>query len=438
MKIGELFVTLGIEADVEKAKEFFNTLLQGKEILFGVAAMAVGTSIGIGSMLNKALEASIALSNFTAETGLSAQTLQGWQHVSEAVGGTAKDATNSIQNLTRSLVDMKITGHGAGETWYSRLGINPMAVKDTWQMLDILSAKIRSGRYSPTVMAEALQGFGLTGPWMRILQDPDFAKHWNKEAVIPKEWIDRAIKFNASMKELGQTITYLFADAFQQLEPTMTGLLGKVESWIAKNKTAIKAGIVTYTNEIIEFAVETGKIAAQIDKVVSSTLGWKTALEGIAMIIIAFNPFLRLVTSIYMILDLISRMQGPGTWQEKLNKAMHGEMGVLTAPLGWGTKSGEWLGENTPLGSIISGIAKTMMPDLYYGLDSSGRPKTGMDSFDLMRDMPTPIINPGTGKTINFTPTIHIQSNATDNKEVAELVNQHMSRLINSASLQVA
>ncbi len=218
MKIGELFVALGINADEKKAKDFFNVLSEGKNILLGLAAMAVGTSIGIEAMLMKSVGAAVALERFSAETGLSAQRLQAWQHVGEAVGLTADEMTSSISNLSKNLTMAQLTGQGGLVSGISQLNlllsrmrmqtIDIRKIKDVWDLLEKLRPVIQSGRIKPQVLTTIMEEIGGSGGMIKVLLS-DFERLSNKGAIISQDQIDKAVKFNAALKELGQTITYV-------------------------------------------------------------------------------------------------------------------------------------------------------------------------------------------------------------------------------------
>jgi hypothetical protein len=274
---------LGIETDEKKAKDFFNVLDAGKDIMFGVAAMAVGTSIGITAMLDKALLAAIALSQFNAATGLSTQTLQAWQHVGEAMGGTADEVTGSVMSLNKALKMAQLTG--AGMAPFSMLGISVNS--DAWtvlkQLRDIIRTTTDPGALTKVV---ALMGqMGVTAPSLiksLKLTNEEWTRFANLGNIITDAQIKPMLDFNAAMKELGQTITYLFGMAFAELAPGMTDIINKTKEWVEVNKTDLKGAIKDVVGVVGEFWDLIKGAGEEVNRIVNATAGWKNALEMLA------------------------------------------------------------------------------------------------------------------------------------------------------------
>ncbi len=211
----------------------------------------------------------------------------------------------------------------------------------------------------------------------------------------------------------------------------MTKLIKDFERWMEINKSGIKAGIVTITGNIVEFAKKAGEIAAAIDKVVSSTVKWENALKGVAALIVLFNPLLMILTLMYSILDLVSRFQGEGSWQEKGNKFMHGGMGLLSWLFGAGTQTGEQIREwYNKLPKITGRPQLDLEKDIFspLGVPSSQSRET-IDLLNSLQKLQSqPVVQP----------QIHqeIHSNA-DAREVARIANEEIQRGILIASQQV-
>ena len=398
-------------------------------MLFGVGAMAVGTSLGIGAMLDKAMNASIALSNFTAETGLSAQTLQLWQHVFEGVGGTADEATASIQAMQDALTKAKI--YGGGPVW-SQLGINPLLVKDVWHELDILREKIASGRYSPTMMTSFLRDLGAAGPMMKVLTT-DFNRWSNREAVIPKEWSDRAVRFNANLKELGQTITYLFAVAFANLEPEMTRIVSGIETWLKGHQkilvqwiTDLSKGFGAASKGLFtDVGTELSKVFKLVDKLSGNTTGvqrFVTWSKIFGDAILLLSPAVRVLTSIADALaEIYDLLYGEGDWMQKLAGAANLQWSHVAKIV---TEPGVAIGEK--IGNMFPNWFKMGLGAEIFRTGAS----LGLTPLMLRPSYPAPSI-----KHYNIKQEIH--SNA-DARTVAEISAREIQRVINLASAEVA
>ena len=325
MKVAELFAYLGIVTDEKKAKDFFNVLQGGKQVLFGLAAATIGTSLSIGAMLNKAVQTSLALAHFEAETGLSAQTLQEWQHVGEGLGLTVDEVTSSIAALNDQLAEVKLTGQGAAP--YSRLGLNPLEMENAWDVLEELRKIIKSGDVPPQLMSKLIKQMGLSGAMVKVLKltNKEFDRMANRGAIITKDQIELALKFNAAMRRIGQTLTYLFTVAFAELAPEIIGLLNELIQWIEDNKGDLIKGIKEIAAVWKELAVGFGKAFVGLDAMIKRTIGWANAIKGVLAMFVLFNPLLRTLWLIIEALKIIDFfMTKEGTFIEKMEKWRRG------------------------------------------------------------------------------------------------------------------
>ena len=423
MKVAELFAYLGVIADEKKAKDFFHVLEGGKNILFGLATMAVGSSVAIGVMLDKSLQGALALSHFEAQTGLSAQRLQEWQHVGESLGLTADSVTNSIANLNAKLEMAKRTGESAGP--FSILG-NIFEIKDAWDVLDRLKKLVQSGQIPRQTMLSLVRQMGLGGEMIKALElsTDQFNKSANRAAIVTKDQINRALAYNASLKKLGQTITYLFAKSFAELAPAAIEMVDSALGWINENRDDIEKAIVGITKVLGVFVIEFGRAFTGIDDIVKRMMGWENAFKGLAGVAIALNPLARVLFVIAELLRVIDYfMSKEGSAMDKWNKFRRGESGGV---LGWAAGHVTRAGEKTRE-LLEIGVGKRL------GLEPEGMRISGEELLKIMNEERTRTQG---NRELNITLNVH--SNATDNAEVARVAADEISRVINRASLQTA
>lgn len=463
MKVSELFIKLGVVADTAKAKEFFNVLQDGKRVLFGVGAMAVGTSLGIGAMLDKSIQTSIALANFTAETGLSAQALQAWQHVGEGVGMTADEMTGAIQSLNSSLIRAKAFGEHYPA--FRLLGINPLMVNDVWDLIEKLRQAQEAGILDPALFTDTMRDLAGTGKMSKVLT-ADFNRLANRGAIIPQEWIDGAIRFNAEMKRLGQTITYFFASAFSKLEPTFTKMVASLTEWVKINEKALIKNITEFSKMVAGGAKAVLDLFGALNKVVNSTVGWETAIKALVVAFALLNPYFAAIALLAMAIQEIAYLL-EGEWESKLKKQIQGmasafkDVGSMIAKnvaegikqalsdyfdpakrkttsdilaekrKAAGTPGEQWDQFKQSWGNIFSGYMAAK-----FGVGESanlieGR-KSWMPELSMGREVSTPVGGP---VTLNLTQ--NIQSGA-DAREIAEISLMNLKRVFNQTSLQGA
>ena len=389
-------------------------LESGKQVLFGLAAAAVGTSISIGAMLNKAVGTSLALAHFEAETGLSAQTLQEWQHVGEALGLTADEVTSSIGGLNDQLARVRLTGQGAAP--YSMLGINPLEMENAWDVLEELRKVIASGKVPPQLMSSLIKQMGLSASMVKVLKltNKEFDIMSNRGAIISKDQIEKALKFNAALKRIGQTITYLFTVAFAELAPEIIEMLDSLMGWIQKNKGDLIKGITEAVGFWGNLAKDIATAFGVIDKVIKRTVGWENAIKSMVAAFVLLNPVLTLLWAMAEVLLQIDYfLNSSGSAWSKVGGFLRGESPGMTGKVaGLGFKSGLRIGE------------EVFKPVHFF----SPKNKEGILLKEILRmDKPLPGL-PTDGRPTTNNTTINISSNATDNGEVANILVKELGR----------
>jgi len=434
MKISELFVYLGVKADEKKAKDFFRILEDGKRSFLGIAAAAVGTSIGVGTMFNKILGTSIALAQFNAQTGLSTYKLQEWQHAGEGLGASAEGVASSIASLSARLAEIRMTGAGIGP--FARLGIDVMT-KDVWQVLDEMRRLSKSGEISPQMFSNLAQSMGIMGdliPVLRLSND-EFDRMANREAIISDDQIRQMVKFNVELKALGRTITIVFADAFKEVTPQLEDIVKKIDTWIKSNRPEIQK----YAKMVGSYLGEIGNIGKAtwegLDHEITQTMGWANALDFLVAGLIAFKaPWLFFLDAI----NAMSIMQGPGSFAEKtkgiMTKTITGRM--LSALMDTQNKSFRGMDEimeKHGLGFMGS------MEDLWGFITGQSHQKTMKMLFpdyypDIIPESQKPPVGQPRSSTNNFNISLH--SNSSDNMELSKMITGEISRMLDSASMQ--
>jgi hypothetical protein len=407
MKVAEMFAYLGVVSDEKKVKDFFNLLDAGKGILFGVATAAVGTSLGIGAMMDRAILGALALAHFSAETGLSAQTLQAWQHVGESMGLTADEVTGSIVGLNKQLAMVRL---GQGNIApFQMLGIN--VGQDAYGVMRQLRGIVQSGRYNPQTLSAIMEQMGLSASLVKVLKltNAEFDRMSNRNAILSEVEIDRAVKFNASLKEMGQNIIYLFSIAFADLAPTMTELLRNLKEWEELNRGKLKAGIIEVTTAVGGMAREVTGAFSLVDRAIQSSIGWENAVKGLALAFLAFHPVLAILIAVIDALNTINTFMTNGKgFMDNWKDFTTGKMGPLSWMSGWGNL----------LTSGAIDMGKSM-----------GKGALGFDLGSMyLRPLTSPAISPSITNIISAT---------GDPKEIGEQVEAASLRAINRASAQI-
>lgn len=210
MKVGELFVNLGIKGHkklaqgLEEAKkglgEVFHSSLETKAALAGMA-------YELGSMIAESGKAGTNLTNFGAVTGLSAQTLQRWQYAARQAGVSGQEFTGSLKAVQTSMTNM-LMGKGAPEGMAllaNKVGFDPKRARDTFYVLEQLQ------KFAKTVPNDignsVMKSFGLSEGTIAAMRRNAFTPGVMKHApVYGDKEIGSLDKANIAWSNLGEHI----------------------------------------------------------------------------------------------------------------------------------------------------------------------------------------------------------------------------------------
>jgi hypothetical protein len=121
--IGELFVTLGVDADTIKLNDFAMGLLDVGLKAAGVITTLAGISLALKDVYSSTMDSAIGFEKFGHETGLSTEPLQKWQIAAKLAGVDANIVAGSIKNMQQKMDDIKY--HGGDATAFKMLHIDP-------------------------------------------------------------------------------------------------------------------------------------------------------------------------------------------------------------------------------------------------------------------------------------------------------------------------
>lgn len=172
MKLGEFFVTLGVNADTLKVREFVGAIGNLPIAVAGGIAALAGIQMKMLEVTREALEAAVAFKHFSTETGLSWQELQKWQIVAEQASVSTESVAQSVGSLQRNLAEIRM---GRGNiSPFQILGIS--ANQNAFQVLEQIRQRIK-GMDKATAF-NLVQQMGLSPDMIHVLQlsDEKFAK----------------------------------------------------------------------------------------------------------------------------------------------------------------------------------------------------------------------------------------------------------------------
>lgn len=252
MKIGEIFVALGIDAE-----DFRKEINNAKKDLLLFSAEITATLYALDKFVESSTRGAIALGNFALQTGLSADKLQHWQLASNLtnVAISADEVTSSVRGLQSALVDIRM-GRGNAQP-FQLLGID-ISKMDAFDVLDQLRDKIKN--LDPAVAGNLIKQMGLNEGMLNVLK-------------LPRQEFD---KLGTSLQRSPATIQALQRVGKAVNELKLNFELFKVNSTAAMEPfwNKIISGLYTVLHLFQSFSEFLGLLAQQWDKLTESTKGW--------------------------------------------------------------------------------------------------------------------------------------------------------------------
>lgn len=224
MKIGELFVQLGVKADTFTVKDFVHAV---SEIPFSVAAAVTsltGMSFGFMELVKNSLDLSNNLSMFRAETGLSTEELQRWTGVAKQMGMSGDAVQQSVMGITNAMAQLRLGHMDQGFMLaMGQLGVN-LNGKNAFQLLREIGEKTKN--MDPNVASALLQSVHVNPEMMRIFQlSGGQFNRMAKSGVVMNEGDMRAMQdFQIALGKFELTIEKSFVPALTSIEPYMKDL----------------------------------------------------------------------------------------------------------------------------------------------------------------------------------------------------------------------
>lgn len=221
MKIGELFVQLGVKADTFTVRDFTKAI---GDIPFSVGSALVslaGLSIGFVELTKDVMEMTTGLKVFTAETGLNDRALQQWQMTAKQFGLSGDVATGFITRIAQLMGGLR-TGHGdfGALTALGQLGVKDMMGGSVYDVANRIQSAFLN---KPRLEAMDLLTRAGMGQAARLFEMPIE----QRQAINPmmgKGDEEQMARFTKELAEFNQTVLSEFIKALAGVEPYMSDL----------------------------------------------------------------------------------------------------------------------------------------------------------------------------------------------------------------------
>jgi hypothetical protein len=165
LKVGDLFVQLGIKSDLPILKEFSRMFDDLPAKISATLLELAGIEWGLGKLATKALDTATGIDQFSKAFNVSSEELEKWRNMAVQAHISADAVSNSVSNLRQNSEKLHM-GQDVYTAGYAFFGINPH--EDPFKMFNKISQKLKEGMN--TVKAQILmQGMGIDPTMINLL-----------------------------------------------------------------------------------------------------------------------------------------------------------------------------------------------------------------------------------------------------------------------------
>ena len=312
MKIGELFVALGLKVDQAAIARFNSSINNLKRDIFLVQAAFIGAAFAIDRFVDGTIKGVVSLQNLNNQTGLSIDKLQRLQQAGQLADLTlTPDAiAQSVANLQKNITDITKLGKGNFRP-FQILGLDPTS-GDAFQVIDQLRDRIKG--LDPTVATNLIQELGLSPQFINILKlsRREFEK-LSQNTFLNRKQRDLILQAGTAMTRLKLQMKALKDQAVAKLSPLLIEITEKFFIWIKNNGKKVADTIATIvrglTNFVIAISRAVGFVSSLVENLFGVENGIKIVIAAIGLLSIALLPFkslLLIATAIILVLEDIA------------------------------------------------------------------------------------------------------------------------------------
>lgn len=309
MQVGELFIALGFDVDDSKLKSFNDGIKSSMVDLLKLTGIAAGAVYSVNKFIESSLHNSVALRQFTAETGESAEALKKWQIAAQLANTEIEidEVTSAFKRMNSAIAAAQYSGEKGGV--FAQLGIENIQSKTSAELLNELrqNFQMNIGRWGLPKTLDFMEQLGVPKSMARTFELSD-------------EDIDRMTRGLTVTKEQNKAITDL-ADKLRHVS---------LEWQHFKDITTAE-----YSDELITFIENASSAVKTFSDNMKSLFyhsesysgGLKLMAGGFALIVAALSPMVATVAALAVALnDLGALSRGEKTITGRIINAPLTEM----------------------------------------------------------------------------------------------------------------
>lgn len=238
MKIGELFVNLGIKGDAKSSNALGRVqggLDEVKSAGLGAKAAIAAAVFGLERLMSSSTASGTNLLNFASITGLSAKRLQEWQWAALQAGVDAQELQSGVEGVQKTMTNMAL-GKGAPEGLglvADMVGFDQERAQDTFYVLEQLQKFAQAARAD--VANTVLSGFGLSSNVIAAMRRNAFNPEIFRQApVYSDQQISNLNKADAAWRGLGKKIQMAMGEFSADEGLVLIGHISKITDEVLK------------------------------------------------------------------------------------------------------------------------------------------------------------------------------------------------------------
>jgi hypothetical protein len=311
MKIGELFVKLGFEANTPAVVNFSEKITALSTGFLALRQILQDVTNAVSQFVGETISGVVALTNFNQQTGLMAENLQKLQVAGQLSDLTlsAEQITSSIQALQQSLTQIRLGGGNIAP--FQLLGISALDT-DPFEVIDQLREKIKG--LDSAVAVNLIQQMGLSPQFINLLRlSRDEFKALSDEPFLGAGQRQEVLKLGTTLTALQIKLKVLSDQLNARLAPIFLKIIKPLVEYLKNNTDRafeffdnMADGVNSAASALSNLSKFTSSIIAFIDKI----LGFERFILIISSLGAAFfllaNPIMGVVVGV--IVDMIGKL----------------------------------------------------------------------------------------------------------------------------------
>ena len=324
MKIGDLFVALGVKVDQEKLNRFNRSLNNIRRDILLVGTAFVGAGVAIDRFVNGTVQGVVALQNLNNQTGLAIDELQKLQQAGQLADLTLtpEAISQSVANLQRNLANISL-GQGNIRP-FQLLGIDPRTT-DAFKVIDQLRDSIKG--LDPAIATNLIQELGLSPQFINILKlsRREF-EQLSQNTFLGSRQRDLVLQAGTAFTRLRLNMKALKDQAVAKLAPLLIDITERFFKWTKDNGKKVSDAISSIVRAMTLFVTAIARVTNLIGEFIEKLFGVENgikiiaiALAALGIILIPFKRIFAIGGAILLLLDDIA------AWA-KGGKSLFGEL----------------------------------------------------------------------------------------------------------------